>query len=201
MKKENIERLLLVLSLISIGVALRWMLSSYPNVAPTAALAMFAGYKLASFRWALMVPIWITTLSDVLIGGYAWPVMITVYVALALPVLLGDALRRFQPNSDTWGGKLKNALALGGASLVGSVLFFGLSNFAVWASTAAGFGLPMYAANWSGLVECFAAALPFFRYTVTGDLVFNGAVFGVYAAAHYWVTASQAKTSPVVSID
>ncbi|UUO05584.1 hypothetical protein M4951_19675 [Blastopirellula sp. J2-11] len=191
MKKETVERLLLVLSLISIGVALRWMLCSYPNVAPTAALAMFAGYKLSSVRWALMVPIWITTLSDVLIGGYAWPVMLTVYVALALPVFLGVAVRRFQPKMDSWLGKLTSGLLLGGASVCGSVLFFVISNFAVWASTAAGFGLPMYDASWSGLVECYAAALPFFRYTLTGDACFNGAIFGAYALGCLLVASPQ----------
>lgn len=201
MKKETAERLLLVLLLISIGVSLRWILSGYPNVAPTAALAMFAGYKLSSVRWALMVPIWITTLSDLLIGGYAWPVMLTVYAALSLPVFLGVAVRHFQPKSNSWLGKLSSVALLGGASVAGSVLFFLISNFAVWASIAAGMGLPMYEPSFAGLVECYAAALPFFRYTLTGDAIFNGAIFGAYALGCLWIASPQKENGAVVSAE
>ncbi|MCC9609697.1 hypothetical protein LOC68_03905 [Blastopirellula sp. JC732] len=201
MKKETVERLLLVLLLVSLGVALRWMLYSYPNVAPTAALAMFAGYKLSSVRWALMVPIWITTLSDLVIGGYAWPVMLTVYAALSLPVFLGIAVRRFQPKSGSWLAKLTRGVMLGGASVVGSVLFFLISNFAVWAASATGLGLPMYEATLVGLGECYAAALPFFRYTLTGDLVFNGAIFGAYALGCLLIAAPQKETAAAVSAE
>lgn len=201
MKKETFEQLLLVLLLISIGVPLRWILCDYPNVAPTAALALFAGYKLSSVRWALLVPVWITTLSDLLIGGYAWPVMLTVYAALTLPVFLGVALRYLQPKSNSWLGKLTSVALLGGASLVGSVLFFVISNFAVWASIAAGLGLPMYETNLHGLVECYAAALPFFRYTLTGDAVFTGAIFGTYALGLLLIAAPQKENGAVVSAE
>jgi hypothetical protein len=63
------------------------------------------------------------------------------------------------------------------ASLASSVGFFVVSNFAVWAGGA----LAMYPRTFAGLVECYAAAIPFFRNSLAGDLVFAGAFFGVSA--------------------
>ncbi|TWT30754.1 DUF6580 family putative transport protein [Blastopirellula retiformator] len=198
MKKETVEQLLLVLLLVSLGVSLRWMLVGYPNVAPTAALALFAGYKLSNVRWALLVPIGITTFSDLVIGAYSWPVMLAVYAGLSLPVFLGIAVRRFQPQLNSWLAKLSTGLMVGGASIAGAVLFFLVSNFAVWTATAAGLGLPMYEPNLAGLVECYVAALPFFRYTLTGDLVFCGAIFGTYALGCMLLAAPQKETAAAI---
>jgi hypothetical protein len=63
-------------------------------------------------------------------------------------------------------------LRIGAASLVASVSFFLISNFMVWVVW------DMYAKNFGGLLACYAAALPFFRNTVTGDLVFSAVFFG-----------------------
>jgi hypothetical protein len=64
-----------------------------------------------------------------------------------------------------------------GASLASSVGFFLVSNFAVWVGGA----LAMYPRTLAGLLECYAAAVPFFRNSVIGDLVFAGAFFGASA--------------------
>ena len=64
-----------------------------------------------------------------------------------------------------------------GASLAGSVTFFIVSNFAVWV----GGSLAMYPKTLAGLVECYAMAVPFFRNTLAGDVMFAGAFFGVAA--------------------
>ena len=66
---------------------------------------------------------------------------------------------------------------IAGASLAGSIGFFIVSNFAVWVGGA----LAMYPRNLAGLVECYAAAVPFFRNSLAGDLIFAGAFFGVSA--------------------
>jgi hypothetical protein len=59
-----------------------------------------------------------------------------------------------------------------GTALVGSVLFFLVSNFAVWAAWE------MYPRNFDGLMACYAAGLPFFLRAVEGDLVFTSVMFG-----------------------
>jgi CHASE2 domain-containing sensor protein len=61
------------------------------------------------------------------------------------------------------------------ASLLASVSFFAVSNFAVWAVWN------MYPKTLAGLAECYTMAVPFFRNTAASDLLFSGAVFGVAA--------------------
>ncbi len=68
-------------------------------------------------------------------------------------------------------------LRLVGASLATSVSFFIVSNFAVWAVWN------MYPKTGSGLVACYAAAVPFFR--PDADLLFVGLMFGLPALARY----------------
>jgi len=54
------------------------------------------------------------------------------------------------------------------------VVFFLVSNLGVWVSTE------MYAKSWTGLIDCYAAGVPFFRYTLSGDLIYSGISFGVF---------------------
>ncbi len=63
-----------------------------------------------------------------------------------------------------------------GASLAAAVGFFVISNFMVW------LGWSMYPKTLSGLVECYAAAVPFFRNGLAGDLLFSAAFFGLPVA-------------------
>jgi hypothetical protein len=63
------------------------------------------------------------------------------------------------------------------AALGMSVSFFVVSNFAVWTAWR-----NMYPATLSGLMTCYAAALPFFRNQIAADLLFTAVFFGVGAA-------------------
>lgn len=54
------------------------------------------------------------------------------------------------------------------------VAFFVLSNLGVWAAGGSLPGAPAYPHTLSGLAECYAAALPFFRGTLIGDWLFAG---------------------------
>ena len=69
------------------------------------------------------------------------------------------------------------ALSLAASALAGSLSFFVVSNLAVWASWN------MYPKTLSGLMTCYAAALPFFRRGLKGDILFTAAVFGLPVAA------------------
>lgn len=61
-----------------------------------------------------------------------------------------------------------------GAALTSSVSFFLISNFASWAALS-----NMYPRSFSGLIQSYTLALPFFRGTVASDLLFSLAFFGV----------------------
>jgi hypothetical protein len=71
--------------------------------------------------------------------------------------------------------------AVAGCTLAGSVVFFLVTNFAWWA------GYDLYPHTWEGLLVCYAAALPFFGWTLLGDAFFATVLFGGFALAarHY----------------
>lgn len=164
----TMRNLLILGGLIAFAAGMR-LLPHPPNVAAVAPVALFAGWFFTSRRLAAAAPLGAMLVSDGFIGGYHPGVMLAVYASLVAPVffrrLMGDGsnLRRL------FGGAAVGALA-------GSVLFFIVTNLAVW--TFSGW----YARSWAGLVECYAAALPFFRYTAGGDLAYALTLFGGYAA-------------------
>ncbi len=71
------------------------------------------------------------------------------------------------------------ALRILSSALAGSVAFFLVSNFAVWAAWK-----DMYPLTFAGLMTCYSAGLPFFRRAVEGDLLFTAAMFSVPVILH-----------------
>ena len=70
---------------------------------------------------------------------------------------------------------------LGIAAVGPAVIFFLVTNFAVWICH------PWYPHTTWGLVECYLAGVPFFRSMLWGDVFYLAVVFGTYAAAVGWV--------------
>lgn len=142
------------------------------NFAPIAALALLAGAtglqqtSKAGRIAVLGLPLLAMLVSDYMIGFYTWQVMATVYFGFALTAGLGLLVRRRY----SWG-------TIFGASLAGSIIFFLLTNAAVWAFT------PMYEKTFLGLMESYYNALPFFRNSLFGDLVYTAVLFGIYELA------------------
>ncbi|MHB8866936.1 MAG: DUF6580 family putative transport protein, partial [Pirellulaceae bacterium] len=129
------------------GVAVRLAGHDWPNFAPVAAIALFAGYFFRSAGVAVCVPLSVMALSDWFLGGYHWGVMLLVYAALAFPV----ALRSWLRSTFVLGpGRVREALTplagLWACGILSSVLFFTVTNFGVW------LGFNTYEASWSGLV-------------------------------------------------
>jgi hypothetical protein len=83
--------------------------------------------------------------------------------------------------------KIKPLTVLG-AGLGTGVGFYVASNFAVWA-----FGNIAYAKNFSGLIECYVKAIPFFRNGVISDVVFSLVFFGIGALVAQTQEAAEAK--------
>ena len=166
MIKRPTTSALIAIALIAVGAALRvardagWV-PLPPNVAPISAMAILSGLALPR-RYALVVPLTAMLMSDLIIGFYTLPVMIS----FGLSNYIGHVLRR----SPT----VRLTLA---ASLSGSVLFFLLTNGAVWAFQT------MYPHTIVGLGQAYLAGLPFFRNTLLGDLGFTALLVGGYASA------------------
>jgi hypothetical protein len=150
------------LAAIIVAVALFRYLPHPPNVSPIAAMALFAGATVSDRRAAFLVPFLALFVGDVLIGLH--DTMLFVYSAFALTVLAGFVLRsRLQP------------VYIAIAALFSSVLFFLITNFGVWLTSA------MYPLSSEGLVQAYVAGIPFFQNTLLGDLAFNALLFGGYA--------------------
>jgi hypothetical protein len=120
--------------------------------------------------------------TDLIIGGYFLPMMVAVYGSLAAPALLSRWLRTRAEirGEQRWSGQLARVAGWVACGLGCSLLFFFASNFAVWLfSPFHAFAYPLTIA---GLIECYAMALPFFRFTLAGDLLTSCVLFGGYAA-------------------
>lgn len=137
-----------------------------PNFAPIGAMALFGGFYLPR-KTSLVLPMAAMLVSDLVIGFYSPIVMVSVYASFILINFIGQWLRRKKDLSFTVGGVVFS-----------SVLFFLITNFAVWTNGS------MYQPTLQGLVASYVAGLPFLKFTLAGDLVFNGLFFGAYLLAN-----------------
>ena len=150
------------------GAALRFA-PHLPNFTPIAAMALFGGVYLNK-KYALILPLAIMATSDYFIGFYDIKLMAGVYLGLVLVGLIGLLVKN-----------KKNLFTVFGGSVLGSVLFFLITNFSVWAFYS------WYPHTLSGLYQCFLAAIPFFRNTLLGDLFYVAVLFGIYELIMAWV--------------
>jgi hypothetical protein len=132
---------------------------------PVVAALLYFGYKQPRSR--LWIPVVMFAAGDIALSRlvYGYPLsadLLFSWAFYALAVLLGSLLK-------------ENASVprVAGASLAGSIAFFVLSNFAVWAAWQ------MYPKTLAGLGACYVAALPFFRNAVVGDLAFTAVFFAL----------------------
>lgn len=146
---------------ICLSIILR-LLPHPPNFAPIGALALFAGAHYSK-RIAYFAPLTALVISDLFLGFY--PAFLYVYGAFALVTLIGSWLKESSP------AKLLSA------SLLASVAFFLVSNFGMWIT---GNWFPH---NLAGLMHEYALGIPFFRNTVTGDLIYTSVFFYSFSFA------------------
>ncbi|MEZ5024435.1 MAG: DUF6580 family putative transport protein [Chitinophagales bacterium] len=67
-----------------------------------------------------------------------------------------------------------NPLTVLGGAVGGSMLFYLVSNFGVWLMGT------MYTKTFAGLMECYAAGIPFYRGTLFGDVIYSAILFGAF---------------------
>lgn len=118
-----------------------------PNFAPVTALALFSGVTFNSRLLGMLVPLAAMAISDLFLGFYS--ISIWVYFSFILINLLGSYVKTVN---------LKNIL-------LSSVIFFIVTNFGVWV-----LGYPK---TIEGLLLCYTLAIPFFAYSIIGDLFFS----------------------------
>lgn len=183
----------LLLAGLIIAAALTRLLPHPPNFSPVEAIALFGGAYFASRRWALAVPLLAMLISDLVLGasrGATYleyfttatylPSLLAIYACIAVTTVLGFNLR----------GRVTGARVLG-YSLMGSVLFFLFSNFATWLTAITVASFPACTA---GLLPCYVAALPFFKWTLLGTLFYAALLFGGFALLRAKLPGLRAQT-------
>ncbi|MEO1614501.1 MAG: DUF6580 family putative transport protein [Planctomycetota bacterium] len=143
-----------------------------PNMVCLGAMGLFAGCYFRT-RLAFLVPAAVLLASDLVgqafgsssIRLYSPMVMLGTYCGATLSVPLGRWLQRECGRASL----AKLPLAAVGASTV----FFLASNLAVWLG-------PWYPTSAAGLFACFSNAVPFYGYTLVGDLGYCSVMFGCY---------------------
>ena len=133
------------------------------NFTPITAIALFGGAHFANKKQAYLVTFGAMIVSDIFIGGYH-SLLPLIYLYFGLAVLVGAWLRNH-----------KNPLMIAGATLTSSIVFFIVTNFAVWVRGS------LYEHTFNGLMQCYAVAVPFFQNTVLGDAIYTAVLFGSFA--------------------
>jgi hypothetical protein len=164
-----------VITLIVIAAMAR-LVPHPPNFSPIGAMALMGGAYLSRKWLAILVPILALYLSDIILNNFVLSeffgesmssrffsaYMLPVYGSIILIAFIGmKFLKRI---------KLPSVLL---SALGASVVFYLVTNFGVW---LAGSGYPK---TIGGLISCFTAGLPFFKYTILGNVVFAGILFGI----------------------
>lgn len=173
MQSKYLSAISVALFVVVIGLA---RLLPHPfGVTPLGAMALFSGaYIQHRYQWLL--PLAALLIGDLVMGLYDGVVMLGVYAGFALCALIARyALKR------GW-----NASKLGGIMVLNAVVFYLVSNLAMWYST-----LSAYPMTPAGLVQCYINGLPFLAQTLLGDMLYTALIFG---AAHLVESMGQANS-------
>jgi hypothetical protein len=146
-----------------------------PGFAPQWAMALFAGAIIKDRKWALIIPVLSLLISDSfyqvlyvnklsVIPGFYKGQWIN-YLLFASVTVFGFFIKT---------ANIKNVWAF---SLLAPTYFFIISNFLTWAGVGE---FVEYPKTFSGLLSCYIAGLPFYKYSLIGTVIFSSILFGSY---------------------
>ncbi len=125
-----------------------------PNVAPITALALFSGASFRNKWFSIVFPLISMILSDIVLGFSS--ISLWVYSAFILITMFSWVTKELKWTS----------------VLISSLIFFIVSNFGVWVLS--------YPHTIEGLITCYTMAIPFFGYSILGDMAWSLILFGLY---------------------
>lgn len=170
------------IAIVLVILAISTRLLPHPaNFAAVGAVALFSGTYLNK-KYALWLPLAVMVISDMIIGFHN--LIFFTWGSFVLMGLIG-----------LWVRKNKNVPNIIFGTITGSLAFFFITNFAVWAFT------PFYAKTVQGLLQCFIMALPFFRNSIAGDIFYVGVLYGAYEGVKYLLPKVTQKLSPVEALN
>jgi hypothetical protein len=142
--------------------------------APQLAMALLAGSVIKDRKWAFALPLASMLLSDILME-----ILHSYYPSVSAGFYSGQLLNYIFILSTTVIGffiSSRKPTEIAGGALAAPVVYFLLSNFAVWLG---GGGLQR-AKTMSGLLMTYADGLPFLKASLIGTMVFSAVLFGAY---------------------
>ena len=152
---------MLAFIIISLGILSRVVVHT-PNFTPVLSMAFLGGMYLKG-RQAVLVPLALMILSDLIIGFYGRE-MLLVWGSIVLISVLG-----------IWLKERKSFVNVLSGSILSAVVFFIVTNFGSW--------LALYPHTVVGLQQCYVLAIPFFRSTLVSTVAYSL----VFYAAYEWL--------------
>ena len=123
------------------------------NFTPVLAMGIFSGFYFKNFILSSFIVVFSMFVGDLFLGFHS--TMFFTYTSLIIAVVLGLLIKKF---------KFTEILFYGVAS---SVCFFIITNFGAWLTHG-----EMYAKNFSGLMQSYVMAIPFFQNTLLSTFVY-----------------------------
>ena len=176
MSSQKINLRFSILLLLILLAAFSRMIPHMFNFSPLGAIGLFGAAHFKKKWQAFLIPIAATWLSDLFINnviyaqyyskftwfytGFYWQ-----YCSYLIIIVTGIYILR----------KITVKTFLTG-SLISSAIFFTITNFSCWPGSS-------YPQNFGGLLECYAAGIPFLKGTLLGDLFYSAVLFGSFAWA------------------
>lgn len=162
--KDILTSRFIVLSLLVIAAAstraLPYLIPHLWNFTAVGALAIFAGAQFSDKKLAFIMPLAAMAISDLFIGnGFS----LVVYLGFVAMVACGFLVRQKV--------NLSNVVL---ASFISASVFYFITNFAFF------YPATRYPHNLSGILTSYAAALPFFRNMLIGNMVFSAVLFSSF---------------------
>ena len=193
-----LQRTVLIVVMIVIAAALR--LAPHPwNFTPLGAIAIFSGATVRDRQFAFCFPLAVMLASDAIIGFNTLSLL--VYASFLLSVLIGRAVAAGRPSGSPRAKPESEAdfaatsrdnrlLRIAAATFLGSLQFFLITNFGVWAL------LGTYSKTGAGLVTCYVAGLPLFRNMLAGDAIYATLLFGgFFLAERLWLHSHEVSST------
>ncbi|HUI74977.1 MAG TPA: DUF6580 family putative transport protein [Candidatus Acidoferrum sp.] len=174
-KADWAMRTVVIIAIILAAAALR--IAPHPwNFTPIGAMALFSGAMLPK-RWTkFALPLAALFAGDLFIGFHE--LMPVVYASFLVSVLIG-----------TWLEKRRSVGRIAGATVLGAVQFYLVTNFAVWAA------MTTYPKTAAGLGACYTAGIPFFWNSLAADAVYAALLFGGFALAERMIPELRERAS------
>jgi len=173
LKNNKYIHALLITGLIVLAVLSR-LLDHPNNFTPLAAIALFGVAYFSNKKWAIIIPVASWWLSDLLLNATIYAEYQTGFSLFAnyqfwsfLSILGIVGIGYFLL-------KKINLINILASAFAAAVLFFIISNFGVWLSGV------LYPKTFMGLLECYAAGIPFFHWSLIGNIFYLGLMVGLY---------------------